>query len=675
MARRQRRSTKRSPSHSTAARRGLTRGDSVRVKDGVMDPDDDGDCLGGWSGAIIACETWEQTPLALMAWDASPQRERIAPAGRRRAASQGFSAAQLWLQLSEGARVAGGKGAPRAEGQPREQGGEPSAASWTPPSCGQRYPEGRRLRDEGRAAGTLVRLTACRPGGRAESPCPAGMLAAEWRRALEATGSWPGMREEESEVVRQRAERRLGKGSRAGRWWQRWWWRSVVRPGAALGLSPRFPGSIASRCGGGTTLVSPLFDSHLALWALVWLVLMMPLTGPKRSAATTTAPATPIQCKRNRSNAPQPFTGLTTQPPGVLCARDAAHPQPAPPVPPEPMPPPHRRPRPVDTAPHCWPPSGCRYRGGRGRGNVRATGHPSGGRGRQFPWTACAGDFWETHGPSLPGQQVAVALSVHVLAGLAEGWGLRATARGCEVDPTTGRRWLGEAAEQRTAWAASLLGAVHGNQGQLDELDAGLREGKDGTLSEDEASKRLERARHWVGTAIDPESKLGVALESGPRTLAMAQGVVPRVGPKLAASWGPLGVTDGNRASTMACLAHCGFWPQPERPRAQGPAPQPRWLPLPALLSAQVVQAYRRRRLVAGQPRAVCGTWEAIAQVFAGCGWQSNTAFVERLNLDLRQRVAAVGRRGNTWCQGADGLPPQLALCHTYDPFGRPHRS
>ena len=111
-----------------------------------------------------------------------------------------------------------------------------------------------------------------------------------------------------------------------------------------------------------------------------------------------------------------------------------------------------------------------------------------------------------------------------------------------------------------------------------------LREGKDGTLSEDEASKRLERARHWVWTAIDPESKLGLAIESGPRTLAMAQGVVHRVVQKLAASWVPLGVTDGNRAYTMACLAHFGFWHQPERTRAQGPAPKPRWLLLPALL-------------------------------------------------------------------------------------------
>src|SRR4030095_12191792 len=37
----------------------------------------------------------------------------------------------------------------------------------------------------------------------------------------------------------------------------------------------------------------------------------------------------PSQPKRTRSNEPKPFAGLTTKPPCALCAREAAHPQPA----------------------------------------------------------------------------------------------------------------------------------------------------------------------------------------------------------------------------------------------------------------------------------------------------------------------------------------------------------
>jgi hypothetical protein len=229
MARQKRRTTKKSRSQSPAARPRLTLGAVVRVKDGVMDPDYDGYGIGGWSGAIIAWDTWEQTPMALIAWDATTQRDRIAPEGRRRAASQGLSAAQMWLHLSEGARVDRAKRAPRSEVQPREQGGEPSAASWTPPSCGHGYPDVLRLRDEVRADGTFVRMTDCRHCGRAEIPFPASMLAEELRLELEATDSLAGIAEEEIEAARQRAERRRRQHRRAGRWWQRWW-RSFVRP-------------------------------------------------------------------------------------------------------------------------------------------------------------------------------------------------------------------------------------------------------------------------------------------------------------------------------------------------------------------------------------------------------------------------------------------------------------
>ena len=73
-------------------------------------------------------------------------------------------------------------------------------------------------------------------------------------------------------------------------------------------------------------MVSHLFYYQLALLALVWLFSMLHLTWRKRSAATTTAPATPIKPKHTRSNEPKPFAGLTTKPPCALCEREAAHP-------------------------------------------------------------------------------------------------------------------------------------------------------------------------------------------------------------------------------------------------------------------------------------------------------------------------------------------------------------
>ena len=96
---------------------------------------------------------------------------------------------------------------------------------------------------------------------------------------------------------------------------------------------------------------------------------------------------------------------------------------------------------------------------------------------------------------------------------------------------------------------------------------------------------------------------------------------------------------------------------------------------LPQLLYAQVVKTVRRRRLVRVQHRVVFGTLEAVQQVLAARGWQMNTAFIERVNLSIRQHVAAVGRRVTTLCKGEDGMRQQLVLYHVYYNCCLPHAS
>ena len=103
--------------------------------------------------------------------------------------------------------------------------------------------------------------------------------------------------------------------------------------------------------------------------------------------------------------------------------------------------------------------------------------------------------------------------------------------------------------------------------------------------------------------------------------------------------------------------------------------PKPRWLPLPQLHYAQVIKQTCRRRLVAVSSRVVFGTLAGIKQVLAATGWQINTAFIERLNLSIRQHVAAVGRRVTTLCKGEVGLRQQLALYQLYYNFCLPHGS
>jgi hypothetical protein len=98
-------------------------------------------------------------------------------------------------------------------------------------------------------------------------------------------------------------------------------------------------------------------------------------------------------------------------------------------------------------------------------------------------------------------------------------------------------------------------------------------------------------------------------------------------------------------------------------------------MPRPAVLYAQVVQRMRRRCLVEVKPRVIVGTKAAGDQVLSACGWQIHPSCVARLNLSLRQRVAAMGRRSATPCQRAEGVRQQLALLQAYHNLVLPHAS
>ena len=421
-------------------------------------------------------------------------------------------------------------------------------------------------------------------------------------------------------------------------------------------------------------MVSHLFFYQLTLIVLVWLCVMLQWAWPSDPAAACPPPELPpLRPKRKRE--PTPFAGLTTKPHCDACEHATVpHPH-APAAPPPRIVPTRGRRRQVDTASHCCPNPDCAYRGWAGWGNLRANGHPNGGPWRQLLCVVCRRNFLETLRTLFQGKRESIELIVRVIACLAEGLGIRGTARVFEVDANTVLQWLVEAAEQLRAFSQHFLHDVRVRQVQLDELFALLSAVKNGEVSTAEAIERLERSPQWVWVAMDPESKLLLATDVGDRTLAMAQRFVHHVAQVLAPDCAPLFLIDGFREYLMALLTHYGAWVQPPRRQVTGPAPKPRWMPLPQLLYAQVIKTVRRRRLVRVSHRVVFGTLEAVAQVLSACGWQINTAFVERLNLTIRQHVAAVGRRVSTLCKGEDGLRQQVAVFHAYYNFCVPHAS
>src|SRR5215471_11879585 len=407
-------------------------------------------------------------------------------------------------------------------------------------------------------------------------------------------------------------------------------------------------------------------DLVFAAFTFIVLIFLVFFCGRLRRNGKS-APAAPQSPRPKRK--PKPFAGLTRKPACDLCARESAPHSSAPGAPPPRMACTRGRRRQVETTGHSCPRVPCSYHGWVGFGNIRANGHPNGRRWRQLVCLGCHGYFLETVGTPLHAKQGAPNKLVWTMAALAEGLGIRAVARVFEVDPNTVLGWLVEAADHLEAFSRYFLHDVDVEQVQMDELFALLSAVKDGAITEAEAIKRLTRSPHWVWVAMDPVCKLILAVDVGERTLAMAQRLVHQVTQVLASHCAPLFLTDGFRDYLTALLTHYGQWIQPERHQAKGPQPKPRWMPGPGLLYAQVVKSYRRRRIVRVQHRVISGPAATVESILAKRGWKINPSLVERLNLEFRQHVAAIGRRVNTLCKHEAGLRQQGVLFQTSHNF------
>jgi hypothetical protein len=134
---------------------------------------------------------------------------------------------------------------------------------------------------------------------------------------------------------------------------------------------------------------------------------------------------------------PKPFAGYIQKPLCESCEHGVDSRPQAPGSPPPAITFNRGRKRIVDTAGHFCPVPDCAYRGWLGLGNIRANGHPGGQAWRQFQCVSCRGFFYETHGTIFHGKRSSPELIVHVIACLAEGLGIRGTARVFEIDPNT----------------------------------------------------------------------------------------------------------------------------------------------------------------------------------------------------------------------------------------------
>jgi IS1 family transposase len=224
-----------------------------------------------------------------------------------------------------------------------------------------------------------------------------------------------------------------------------------------------------------------------------------------------------------------------------------------------------------------------------------------------------------------------------VLTALAEGLDVAAATRVFGHRHATIAAWLARAGAHGAALHARRLRGLRLPHIQLDELRARLRGGTRGL---------------WLWVAVDPLSKIIPALHLGARTQASAHALI-------------------HALHYYALTAHFGHWAAGSRRRSR------QWQVTPGLLYGQVKKCYRRRRLVRVTPVLRCGTREEFYHALRrlGLSGRLNTAFVERVNLTLRQSVAALGRRTWSLARAAPPLLAHLEWWRAYYHFVRPHQA
>ena len=352
-------------------------------------------------------------------------------------------------------------------------------------------------------------------------------------------------------------------------------------------------------------------------------------------------PRSPLDCPVCGRPHPKPLWGHVHKP-GVLPWPERKHPQG-----------PHKH---VCTAGHACPNPLCDY-----WGSTDSTFHALVGNGprngiQQFKCQACKTRFSSRWGTALYRLHATAWDVGRVLLAVNLGLSMADVQRLFGHSDTTLRLWLSRAGAHAEKVHAHFFRNLPIGHLQFDELYTTLR----------------DKAHDvWVWVAFDPQTKLMPALLIGPRTQDLAHALVHAVIQVLAPGCVPVCTSDGLNLYFYALTAHFGQW------LTDPITGKPKWHIALELLYGQVIKAYRRRKIFSVERRMQLGQREELQATLQRLGFTGsiNTAFVERINLTLRQGLAALTRRSWATAQLTPELEAHLEWWRAYYHFCRPHES
>lgn len=287
---------------------------------------------------------------------------------------------------------------------------------------------------------------------------------------------------------------------------------------------------------------------------------------------------------------------------------------------------------------------------------------------------ACGGSVSLRYGTAYLGLNANPIVFETAVRALAEGNSLRATARIVQIDKDTACEWLSRAGHHCRVVMLYLWRNLPVTECQLDELWSFIH-----TKEQNLPFAKLYSETYgdaWVWIAFAPAWRLVLAFVVGKRTQESANLLLDRVAWVTDAGV-PFFTSDQLPEYPPALLHTYGMWYHPQRQGNRGRHPDPRRVPLPDLVYAQVVKKREKGRVVDVEAKVVFGSADSIAARLATSAVSTtiNTSFVERDNLTQRQSNRRLTRRTNGFSKELPWCETQLWLSLAYYHLILPHHS
>jgi IS1 family transposase len=237
------------------------------------------------------------------------------------------------------------------------------------------------------------------------------------------------------------------------------------------------------------------------------------------------------------------------------------------------------------------------------------------------------------------------------------------------VTEATVLEWLQRAAQNAQELNEHLLRELPVTQVQLDEMWNFIeRKHSRQADSAGESPDLAEDGRQWIWIGFAPEFRLILATVVGPRTYQSALLLVSMIAAVV--SGVPCFFSDGFSCylpALMAVYHRLVTFPRTGKPgRPRKPVKEPH----PDLVYAQVRKQKKKGRLHMLLQHVLCG-----AARLEALGCSISTSLIERLNLPMRQALAPLVRKCQSFCKDRTQLSRRVTFFQAFYNVARPHMS